>query len=111
GLRAAVRQIEEKEQRLVTKLAEGVLDDEMFSQASRGLKEEKNQLRAQLAQAESALANRTQREVWVRQVQEAILDFPLCWKHLNLDERRQVFKVLIEKLAVDRDGRDAIVKL
>src|SRR5690606_37901120 len=85
GLQAAVRQVEEKEQRPVTKLEWGEWDNEMFSQASRGLKEEKTQIRAQLAQVESSLANRSQREVWVRQVQETMLDFPLCWKHLNLD--------------------------
>ena len=44
-------------------------------------------------------------------VQESLFDFALTWEHLGLDERRHLLRHLIEKLEVDREGRDAVIKL
>ncbi len=112
-LQAALQELEERRGRLLDALTapDGTIDKADYDLGRSRLQQQEVPLREQLQQAEHRLSTGQQQEVWRARLQQAILDFPLCWAHLHLDERRQVMRLLVEKLSVDRQGRDAVVQL
>lgn len=103
--------VQQRLDRLMDKLSNDLITDAEFSEARGRMNAEKTIVQERLREVECLLDGRSKREAWVDGMQQAILDFPLCWQHLTLDERVQVLGTLVETLTVDKAGRDAIVHL
>lgn len=89
----------------------GVMDEAEFIRQRSSLQAEQLEAEGRLQESEALLQNRDRHQAWVAQVRANLLDFPLMWEHQDMDERRQLLMILLEKLTVDRRGRDAIVKI
>jgi site-specific DNA recombinase len=110
-LRERAHVLEARLERLVEALGDGTLSKDEFRGANAKLKGEREEIAERLQSSEAALENRQGHQEWVARVQAAVLDLPLVWEHLNGDERREVLSLVLEKLTVDRRGRDACVKI
>jgi site-specific DNA recombinase len=110
-LTGALNIVHQRLERLTDKLLDNTIQDAQFRHANSRLLLEQQELESRIQTIEATLAASHDREAWAAQVQRAVLDFPLCWANLDLDERRQLLLTVIEDLTVDKIGRDAKIKL
>lgn len=105
-LRETLDSLKKREARLFEAFERELIGEAQFSTRNRDLLAERAEAERELHRVETALTNRQAREAWVERVRGAVLDFPRVWEHLNMDERRQLLSLLLEKLTADRQGRD-----
>lgn len=98
-------------ERLAEALSDGTLSKDEFRHINAKIKAEREEVPERLQVGEIALENRQGHQDWVQRVQEAVLNLPLVWEHLNGDERHELLSLVLETLTVDRQGRDACVKI
>ncbi len=110
-LRERAQVLEARFERLAEALGDGTLSKDEFRHVNDKLKGERQEVAGRLQSSTAALENRQGHQDWVARVQAAILELPLVWEHLNGDERREVLSLVLEKLTVDRQGRDACVQI
>jgi DNA-binding NarL/FixJ family response regulator len=110
-LQKAQKENKERLKRLLDALGRGTLDDAAYQSGSASVRTEQSALEEQLAAIQTQLDNRSYREVQVNKLSAAVLDFALCWEHLQMNEKRLMLSTLIEKLTVDRHGRDVTLTI
>lgn len=103
-LQAQLREQEEQSARLLDLLCRNVIDEDEFGAQNQRLRQKQASLRARKAQMEQTLAHRTEREQQAARVCDLTLRFPALWQHLDLMERREVLRHLVESLTVDQDA-------
>lgn len=104
-IKRQLAQSEEQSQRWTDAYSRGVLKEDHFVTYTERLDKEKAELTERLDKVQADLERRVSRESWLRQVQEALLDFPLVWENLDNDQKRHLLSLLLEdkSLRVDRD--------
>jgi hypothetical protein len=106
-------QLQEQADRWADSYSRGVMTEKQFVRFSQKLEVDEQEMSSRLEHVEAQLSQRSQREAWLQQVQQALLDFPLIWAELDNDEKRQLLLLLLEEkgLRLDRYGRDILVKI
>jgi DNA-binding NarL/FixJ family response regulator len=111
ALERQLKSLKGKKEILIDNLAEGVITKSRFKETELRYDQEGGQAEQRLEQINKSFAGRLDRRARAEKIQQAILDFPLCWKEATLDERRHLMLTLIEKLTIKRSGRNAVVTL
>ena len=88
---------------LVSALSRGTITDEDFKGDAQRLAAEEAPLRERLEEIEGLLSTRQERERAAARAREGLFSFEASWAHLDLCERRQVLRELIESLTVEND--------
>ncbi len=89
----------------------GTLSEDQFTEHNAELLAEKTRLIQDLREAEAQLARRDGRVREAQCIKAAVLDFAVSWRHLNIEERRQVLSLLLETCTVERVGRDITLRI
>ena len=103
--------VKARSNRLVDALTRNLISEDDFLNQKAMLDVERAKAQEKVQELGKRVANRTQRESWVKRVQEVLHNFPLLWEGATLDERRHLMMTLVEKLTVDREGRDALLQI
>lgn len=82
------------------RLDSGKIDEEQFALQNQRLRERKAELQKRLAEIEQQLGEEEALEVTLAEVRKMLTDFPTVWEALELEERREVLRLLIEHLKV-----------
>ena len=85
------------------RLDEGIVDESQFRSHNQGLLEEKRKLSERLATVQTELAAETFVEVSLSEIEAVWQDLPNVWEHLEFEERREMLRILIEKISVYPD--------
>jgi len=80
-----------------------LIDEGQFRLHNQTLMEQKEKLARRLEEIESRLAEGEHIEVNLTQVQETLRNTPKVWENLQFEERRELLRLLIEKVAVHPD--------
>jgi len=85
------------------RLDRALIDEEQFTQQNRRLMQHKRNLQDELAQIELQLSECENVEVSFEAARKALQGFPRMWDALEIEERRELVRLLVEKLEVHRD--------
>jgi site-specific DNA recombinase len=97
--------------RLLDCLGRDVIAEADFVAANSQINGDRDRLQKRLAEIETCMGQRAHRESWAKKVKEMVLNFPLLWENATFDEQRQIMLSLVEHLTLDRDGRDALIRI
>lgn len=86
-----------------------LIDEDQFTQQNGRLLKNKQELQLELAQIDRQLAECENAEVSFEAARTAFADFAGVWDHLEIEERRELLRLLVEKLEIHKDK--VIVKL
>ncbi|MEO6907025.1 MAG: recombinase family protein, partial [Abditibacteriaceae bacterium] len=90
----------EKFSQWADRLDAGRIDEDQFDRQNAKLLERKNVVQEKLAIIDAELSQEENLEVSLAEVQSVLKDFPKMWQGLELEERREVLRLLIEELKV-----------
>lgn len=107
----AAEDMQTRSSRLVDALTRDLISEDEFLSQKGLLDAERAKAQEKVQELEKRVANRTQRESWVKRVKDVIHNFPLLWDEATLDERRHLLMTLVDTLTVDREGRDALIRV
>lgn len=91
------------------RLDRGLIDEDQFSQQNSKLLEVKKQLQSEMKQIESKLMDCDNADISLAAARESLSKFPNVWEHLEIEEQRELLRLLIEKLEVHKEH--LIIKL
>ncbi len=80
-----------------------MIDEGQFQRHNTVLLEERQKLKARLAEVNLKLSEGERLEVSLAQVQEALRDVPAVWDSLEFEEKREIVKLLVERVEVHPD--------
>jgi len=92
----------EKFSQWADRLDAGKIDEDQFERQNVKLLERKNAVQERLSIVDAELAQEESLEVSLAEVQSVLKDFPKMWQELELEERREVLRLLIEELKVNK---------
>jgi len=92
----------EKFSQWADRLDAGKIDDDQFERQNAKLLERKKVVQGKLSNIEAELSQEENLEVSLAEVQSLLKDFPKMWEELELEERREVLRLLIEELSVNK---------
>lgn len=110
ALERALQEVQTREKRLLDALGRGLINDDDYRASRQGLNDERAILQRDLDKHRGATSVASQVE-FVKTVRETVLRFAECWEHLEVSERRHLLSTLLERLELDREGRDAVITL
>jgi hypothetical protein len=86
---------------------------EQFKRFNAKMVEDQKQATDKLAEVEGQLAGRHKREAQAAQVQTLVGQFSSVWRHLVLEEKREVLRQLLERLSLDKapDGKTPLLTI
>ena len=85
------------------RLDRGLIDESQFTQQNKRLLTRKSELSRELQEIDLRLAEQENVQVSLEAAQEALEQFPKVWEHLEIQERRELLRQLIERLQVYGD--------
>jgi site-specific DNA recombinase len=80
-----------------------VIDDKQFERHNAALLVEKEKLQTRLDELDRKLSDGEHIEVSLAEVQQVLQDVSAAWGSLQFEERREILKLLVEKVAVHPD--------
>jgi site-specific DNA recombinase len=92
----------EKFSQWADRLDAGKIDEDQFERQNAKLLERKNLVQDKLSNIEAELSQEENLEVSLAEVQSLLKNFPKMWQELELEERREVLRLLIEELRVSK---------
>jgi site-specific DNA recombinase len=92
----------EKFSQWADRLDAGKIDEDQFERQNAKMLERKNLVQEKLSVIDAELAQEESLEVSLAEVQTVLKDFPKMWDELELEERREVLRLLIEELKVNK---------
>lgn len=110
-LRGVVESLRERRDALLEALARKTITDARYQEYEPKLLAEQAATQKRLGEVTAELQNRQRREAWAEAVKEAVLQFPLVWKHLEVHERRESLSQLLERLTIDRNDRTVTLRM
>jgi site-specific DNA recombinase len=90
----------EKFSQWADRLDSGKIDEDQFERQNAKLLERKKVVQEKLSTIDAELSQEENLEVTLKEVQSMLKDFPKMWDELELEERREVLRLLIEELKV-----------
>jgi site-specific DNA recombinase len=90
----------EKFSQWADRLDAGKIDEDQFERQNAKLLERKKVVQEQLSTIDDELSQEENLEVSLKEVQSMLKNFPKMWDGLELEERREVLRLLIEELKV-----------
>lgn len=86
---------------------------EQFGRFNEKLLEDQREVRERLSEVEAQLACREQKQAQAAKVRELVSEFPLIWRHLTLEEKREVLRQMLERLALSKspDGKTPLLTI
>jgi hypothetical protein len=86
---------------------------EQFKRFNAKMVEDQKQATDKLAEVQGQLAGRHKREAQAAQVQTLVGQFSSVWRHLVLEEKREVLRQLLERLSLDKapDGKTPLLTI
>jgi site-specific DNA recombinase len=91
------------------RLDRGLIDEDQFSQQNGRLLQRKRDIQDELIQIDSQLAGCENIEFSFEAARKALQEFPQIWDALEMEDKRELVRLLVEKLEVYKDH--LIVKL
>ncbi|MHB9038929.1 MAG: recombinase family protein, partial [Armatimonadota bacterium] len=85
------------------RLDRGLIDEDQFAQQNRRLMQRKHELQDELVQIDSQLAECENVEISFEAARKALQEFPQVWDILEIEEKRELVRLLVEKLEVHKD--------
>jgi DNA repair exonuclease SbcCD ATPase subunit len=85
------------------RLDRGLIDESQFAQQNKRLLARKSELSKELEEIDLRLAEQENAHISLQAAQEALKQFPKVWEHLEIQERRELIRQLIERLQVYGD--------
>jgi site-specific DNA recombinase len=82
-----------------------------FREYNSGLTEKQEKLRERLEEIEQTLAGQSSVEDELARVKDALRDFPRVWENLEDEEKRELLRLLVERVTVRGKGRKKQVEL
>ncbi len=110
-LERALADLADQFKRWAEMVSKGLITQEQFGDYNRDLLADKAQKTTRLAEVSASVAASERREARARRVEQAILDVPRVWRHLDMEERRNVLSLLLERLTVDRHQREVVMRI
>lgn len=102
-------EMKEKFNTWADRLDRKLIDEDQFTQQNARLLKRKQELQQELDQIDRQLAECENSEVSFEAARRALADFPGIWDRLEIEERRELLRLLVEKLEVHQDK--VVVKL
>lgn len=97
-------EMKEKFNTWADRLDNRLIDEEQFIHQNSRLLKRKQELQRELQQIERELSQCENAEVSFESACSALKEFPKVWDHLEIEEKRELVRLLIEKLEVGRHG-------
>jgi len=85
------------------RLDKRMIDEDQFRRHNTTLLAEKHKLETRLSEIDAKLSEGRRLAVSLTEIQEVLKDVPAVWETLQFEEKREIVRLLVEKVAVHPD--------